>query len=103
VRNNIIYSTIINPPLICGVISTLAFMILLLLFVSAIFVREAFGMPAMFISLAGTIYFYFYAVKKTAKDPYWLNTVIAAALFEKRRPVQFLIRIFSKKDKVLYR
>jgi hypothetical protein len=100
---NGIFSTIINPPLIFGVEGSFAFLILFLLFISVILVKAMLGVGGMIVCSFATIYFYFYGVKKSANDPYWFNVVVMAFLFERKRPVEFVLRCFSKKEKKFYR
>jgi len=100
---SIIYSTIINPPLIFGLTTGLAFFVLFMLFVSVILVKAIFGVLGMIIAVIAVIYFYFYSRKRTTTDPYWLNVVLMALIFERRKPLKFLVRVISKKDKILYR
>jgi hypothetical protein len=100
---SIIYSTIINPPLIFGLTTGLAFFMLFMLFVSVILLPLIVGVPGTIIVIIAVIYFYFYSCKRTATDPYWLNIVLMALIFERRKPLKFLVRVISKKDKILYR
>jgi hypothetical protein len=100
---NIIFTTIINPPLVFGVTGAFAFLILFLLFVSSILMKALFGFVGMVLSFAAVIYFYLYGKKRTSSDPYWLNVVLMAFLFESKRPVEFISRYFTKRDKVFYR
>ena len=99
-NRNFIFSTIINPPLVFGVTPSFAFLILFLLFLSVILVKAVFGVIGFVISVVVTIYFYLYGRKRTAKDPYWMNVIIMSFLFERKRPLEFLKRAFTKKDKV---
>ena len=107
---SVLFSTIIDPPLVFGITTNLAFLLLTLLFLSVILVRAIFGIPCMIIAIAATIYFYFLSSKKTEKDPYWLNIIFLAMMFEKKNPskfpsisTKFLLRVLSKKEKILYR
>ena len=100
---NVIFSTIIIPPLIFGVTGSFAFLILFLLFTSVILIKGIFGVVGLIIAVSAVAYFFFYGRKRTAKDPYWLNITIMAFLFERKRSVQFIKRCFTKKDKILYR
>lgn len=98
-----IFSTVINPPLVFGVTGSFAFLILFLLFFSVIFVRITLGNAVCFITTSAIGYFYYYGVKKTAKDPYWLNLFIMVCFYERKNFFQFIKRLITKKDKKLIR
>ena len=98
---NVILTTIINPPLVAGVSPGFALFILTCFFLSVILLRAMFGFLGFMAGAAATLYLYFYARKRTATDPYWYNTVIMAFLFEKKRPLEFITRLFTKKTKTL--
>jgi len=101
--SNPIFSTIINPPLAFGVTSSFLFLLITLFFSSVTFVNNIFGLWGMIIGIVLTIMFWVYGKNKTSKDPYWLNIAVMSFLFEKKAPIRFIRRIFSKKDKVFYR
>jgi hypothetical protein len=100
---NPIFTTIINPPLLIGVSLPYAFFLLVLTFISIVFINVFFGKIAMISSLLGILKLYLYGKKRTRIDPFWMNVVIKAFIFEIRKPVKFIFRIFSKKEKKLYR
>ena len=97
-----IFTTLINPPLVFGVTAGFLFLVLILLF-STIPTAFVFGFLGFLVHFLIIFAFYLYGKNRSKEDPYWLNMFIMAALFEKRRPLQFLKRLFTKEDKIFRR
>lgn len=98
-----IFTSIISPLLIKGVVPSFAFLLLLLFFLAVIFIRPLFGNEVMCLALLLIFCFYYIAVKKSRKDPYWWNVFLMSLTAERRDPIAFLSNLFFKKKKKIYR
>jgi hypothetical protein len=95
-----ILSTLINPPLVCGVTAPFAFILILLLFIDWVLAKDIFGPLGFIICLAAITYFYRYGCKKTATDPYWLNIFVLSVWFS-RNKLKYLTALITKKPTII--